>query len=65
MEMLIEFAKNGLGVSCVIEDFVKNELAQKQLYKVSIKEKIPERFLAVAIIKICQYQQKHRHSLTF
>lgn len=51
MEMLIEFAKKGLGVSCVIEEFVQNELAQKQLYKVSIKEKVPERFLSVAINK--------------
>lgn len=41
----------GLGVSCVIEDFLQKELAQKQLYEVSVIEKIPERFLCIATKK--------------
>ena len=51
MELLIEFAKKGLGVSCVIKDYVQRELEEKQLYEISIKEKIPERILGIATKK--------------
>ncbi|MBT2287607.1 LysR family transcriptional regulator [Paenibacillus albidus] len=51
MELLIEFAKKGLGVSCVIKDFVHKELEQQQLFEVLIQEKIPKRFLSVAVKK--------------
>ncbi len=40
VELMIEFAKRGLGVSWVIKDYIKKELEQKQLYEISIKEKI-------------------------
>ncbi|AGK96956.1 LysR family transcriptional regulator [Clostridium pasteurianum] len=51
MELLIEFAKKGLGVSCVIKNYIQRELEQKQLYEISIKEKIPERIMGIAIKK--------------
>lgn len=51
MELMIEFAKRGLGISCVIEDYIQKELEEKQLYKVFIKEKIPERVLGIATKK--------------
>ncbi|MBB6713267.1 LysR family transcriptional regulator [Clostridium gasigenes] len=51
MELLIEFAKKGLGVSWVIKDYVQRELEHKQLYEISIKEKIPERILGIATKK--------------
>lgn len=51
MELLIEFAKKGLGVSWVIKDYVQRELEQKQLYEISIEEKIPERILGIATKK--------------
>ncbi|MBU5592287.1 LysR family transcriptional regulator [Clostridium sp. MSJ-4] len=51
MELMIEFAKKGLGISCIIRDYVQRELEQKQLYEVSIKEKIPERILGIATKK--------------
>lgn len=51
MELLIEFAKKGLGVSWVIKDYIKRELDQKQLYEISIKEKIPERIMGIATKK--------------
>ncbi|WP_172254077.1 LysR family transcriptional regulator [Saccharibacillus deserti] len=49
MELLIEFAKKGFGVSCVIEDFVREDLEQRQLFVVPIQEKIPKRFLSIVI----------------
>ena len=51
MELSIEFAKKGLGVSCVIKDYVQRELEEKQLYEISIKEKIPERILGITTKK--------------
>lgn len=51
MELLIEFAKRGLGVSCVIKDYVQKELEQKHLYEIPVKEKIPERVLGIATKK--------------
>jgi len=51
VELMIEFAKRGLGVSCVIKDYIQKELEQEQLYEISIKEKIPERTMGVATKK--------------
>ncbi|GAA0080682.1 LysR family transcriptional regulator [Clostridium sporogenes] len=51
VELMIEFAKRGLGVSCVIKDYIKKELEQEQLYDISIKEKIPERIMGIATKK--------------
>lgn len=51
MEMLIEFAKRGLGVSCVIKEYVQSELDEQQLYEILLNEEIPARFLTVAINK--------------
>lgn len=43
MELLIEFAKIGLGVACVIKDFVKNELESGLLVEIPLKEAIKKR----------------------
>jgi DNA-binding transcriptional LysR family regulator len=51
MELLIEFAKKGLGVSCVIKDFIHKDVDQKELFIVPIKEEIPKRYLSIAIKK--------------
>lgn len=51
VELMIEFAKRGLGVSCVIKDYIQKELEQEQLYEVPIKEKIPERIMGIATKK--------------
>ncbi len=51
LELLIEFAKRGLGVSCVVKEYVQEELKQNQLFEVSIAEKIPERIMGVSVVK--------------
>ena len=35
MDLLIEFAKTGLGIGCVIREFVKNELESGALMEVT------------------------------
>lgn len=48
MDLLIEFAKIGLGAACVIQDFVKEELANGTLTLVPLKTPIPARKIGFA-----------------
>lgn len=48
MDLLIEFAKAGLGVACVIGDFIENELADGSLIPFSLKKSIPKRKIGFA-----------------
>ena len=43
MDMLIEFAKIGIGVSCVVKQFVKQELNAGSLIEIKLSEPIPSR----------------------
>ena len=47
MEFLVEFAKIGLGVASVIENFVVDELAKKELCKWEIEPAIEPRFIGL------------------
>ena len=40
--LVIEFAKIGLGLGFVAEDFVKDEVKNKELYKINIKPEFPK-----------------------
>lgn len=51
VDLLIEMAKIGLGISFVGEDFVKEELARNEIFILEIKEKIPSRSLGVVTNK--------------
>lgn len=43
MDLLIEFAKTGLGVACVIKEFVSEELRNGQLIQIPLKKAIKKR----------------------
>ena len=43
MDLLIEFAKIGLGTACVIRSFVKNELNNNSLVEIPLNLSIPKR----------------------
>lgn len=47
VDLLIEMAKIGLGISFVGEDFVKDELARNEIFILQTKEKIPPRSLGI------------------
>lgn len=51
VDLLIEMAKIGLGISFVGEDFVKDELARNEIFILKTKEKIPSRSLGVVTNK--------------
>ncbi|MCR5792450.1 MAG: LysR family transcriptional regulator [Lachnospiraceae bacterium] len=48
MELLIEFAKIGLGVACVIKEFVKEELNKGELIELELDERMGERRVGFA-----------------
>lgn len=43
MDLLIEFAKTGLGVACVIKEFVADELNNGQLVQIPLKKPVNKR----------------------
>lgn len=43
MDMLIEFAKLGIGVSCVVKQFVEQELREGSLVEISLSNPVPPR----------------------
>ncbi len=47
VDLLVELAKIGLGISFVAKDWIKKELANKEVFVVNIKERIPQRGLGV------------------
>jgi len=48
MDLLIDFARIGLGIACVIGEFVREELKKGSLVECSIREPIPPRRIGFA-----------------
>lgn len=51
MDLLIDFARTGLGVACVIRDFVEKELKEGSLVLFPAREPIPSRQIGFAYSK--------------
>lgn len=51
MELLIDFAKIGLGIACVIGEFVENEIKEGILTEFKMQESIPPRQIGIAYSK--------------
>lgn len=49
--LVLEFVKNGFGIGYVTKEYVKKELENKELYEIKIKEKIPSKYIAIALSK--------------
>lgn len=50
-DLLVQFAKRGLGISCVVRNFAEEELEKGELYEINLVEKIPQRKLGLATLK--------------
>ena len=48
---MIEFAKTGLGVACVIKEFVKDELSNGQLVQIPLEKPINKREVGFVILR--------------
>ncbi len=51
MDLLIEFAKTGLGIACVIKEFVKEDLAQGNLVEIKMKKTIRKREIGFSYLR--------------
>ena len=49
--LVVEFSKIGLGIGYVTKDYIKDELKNKKLYELNLKEKIPAKYIGMAISK--------------
>jgi len=47
VDLLIELAKIGLGISFAVKDYIQKELARNEVFVLNIKEKIPKRSMGV------------------
>ncbi len=50
-ELLLEFARFNFGIACVIDEFSQEYLKKGTLYKLRLKEEIPERAIGFCFLK--------------
>jgi DNA-binding transcriptional LysR family regulator len=51
VDLIVEFAKNGMGIGCVTREFIEEELAKGELFEVPTDCVLPKRSIALATIK--------------
>ena len=51
VELVIEMAKNGMGIACVPRRYVLEELARKELYEIKVSPSLPTRATGVVLNK--------------
>jgi LysR family cyn operon transcriptional activator len=47
IELLVQFARIGLGIACVVKNFITEELRQSTLFEIKLKEPIPTRKVGI------------------
>lgn len=65
MDLLIEFAKIGLGVACVIKEFVLSGLKQGNLVEVPLNVRIPKRQVGFSYSKNAPLTDSMKKFITF
>ena len=49
--LVVEFSKIGLGIGYATKEYIKDKIKNKELYELKIKEKIPSRYIGIALSK--------------
>ncbi|MBU9727068.1 LysR family transcriptional regulator [Diplocloster modestus] len=65
LDLLIEFAKIGLGIACVIKEFVHPELAAKKLIQIPLGIPIHKREIGFAYLKNRHCSQSMEHFIHY
>ena len=65
MDLLIEFAKIGMGIACVIRQFVEKELADGTLMEVSLPTSINKREIGFALSENLEQNQAVKEFIRF
>lgn len=63
LELIAQFARIGLGVSCVVKNFITEELKQSTLYEVQLQEPIPTRKVGIVTLKTMPLSVASHHFL--
>lgn len=50
-DLVVEFTKSNLGISCVIKEFSQDYLERGELYEVKLEEEIPKRNIGICYLK--------------
>ncbi|RTE02994.1 LysR family transcriptional regulator [Paenibacillus whitsoniae] len=51
MDLLAEFAQSGLGIACVVKEFIHADLAQGRLHEIQLSPPLPPRKVGIARLK--------------
>lgn len=51
VDLLVQFARIGLGISCVVKDYIRDELRQGILYEIVLEDPIPPRSIGIITSK--------------
>ena len=49
--LVVEFSKIGFGIGYATKEYIKDEIKNKELFELNIKEKIPSRYIGIALSK--------------
>ena len=50
-DLLSQFARIDLGISCVVKEFCQEQIQNGELFEVPMKEALPERSIAMVSLK--------------
>lgn len=50
-DLLVEFAKKGFGISCVVRNFAQEDIDKSSLFELQLKEVIPPRQIGIVTLK--------------
>jgi len=64
-DLLVKFAKIGLGISFVTKNFIHNELEKQEVYEIHLKEEIPKRKVGVVTLKGAYLSPSAKRFLNF
>lgn len=49
-DLIVQFAKHGLGISCVVKNFVEDDLKNGCLFEIDLEESIPSRKIGIVTL---------------
>ena len=50
-DLLVEFARKGFGISCVVKNFAQEDIDKSSLFEIKLKEVIPPRKIGIVTLK--------------
>jgi DNA-binding transcriptional LysR family regulator len=51
LDLLVDFARSGFGLACVVKEFIAEELEERSLYEVRLERPIPPRHIGIIKLK--------------